>query len=152
MYTLDLKKTLLENPEFIYNSVKNEEILTAIYLLKDIVNNNVRLEIDINKNQPTIHTDKETKTIPWSKYISDLEGFLYKKPNFKEFQKLSLSIDTLTKEEKEFSKNYINSTKLDIEKKTFFTTLITNDSEYSKLQNKIKKLKSSLPNLYSDEI
>lgn len=154
--TTDIKKTLTENPQFIYNSIKNGDLSTSIYLLKDIVKVKDSLGIDLKDpaNYPkTKHGTSDKGQIPWSQYIKELEDLLYKKPNLNELTKLTISIDTLSKEEKEFAKNYIfSSSSFDLEKKEYFTKLITDDAEYSKFQKSLKKLEDSMPSIKSAEI
>lgn len=152
--TTDIKKTLTDNSQFIYNSIKNGDLSTAIYLLKDIVKVKDSLDLTEPVNYPkTKHGTSDKGQIPWSQYIKELEDLLYKKPNLNELTKLTISIDTLSEEENEFAKNYIfSSSSFDLEKKEFFTKLITDDAEYSKFQKSLKKLEDSMPSIKSAEI
>jgi hypothetical protein len=152
MYKTNIQKNLINNSHFIYNSIKTDDFSTAIYLLKDIVKVKDKLEIDLTQpdSYPKTKHTGDKGPIPWSQYIKELEDFLYKKPNLKELTKLTISIDTLSKEEKEFAKNYIySSSSFDLEKKEYFTKLITDDAEYSKFQKSLKKLEDSMPSIKS---
>ena len=90
----------LQYSNLIFNSIKNEEYSTAIFLLKDILINEEKVQLlDITGTNRVIDDE----------YIKDLEDKLYKKPSLLSFENSLSSIETLTKEEKEYSINYIRS-------------------------------------------
>ena len=129
----------LQYSNLIFNSIKNEEYSTAIFLLKDILINEEKVQLlDITGTNRVIDDE----------YIKDLEDILYKKPSLLSFENSLSSIETLTKEEKEYSINYIRSNiytdDRDKEKQGELIKLMSDSNAHNNLKSKISKLEKDL--------
>ena len=127
----------LQYSNLIFNSITNEEYSTAIFLLKDILIKEEKVQL-----LPLVGPNREIN----DEYIKDLENILFKKPSLFSFEKSLSSIETLTKEEKEYSINYIKSNiyRDDGEKQNELIQLITDSNAHNNLKSKISNLEKNL--------